>query len=376
LKCFGKAKSYVTGERTSNNSRIKRKKPASVVVALSGGVDSAVAAASLRMAGWEVYGLHFLLSDSFSKRDARTAIVKQVVEQLNIPLMTLDLRETFHQRVIAPFIDAYLKGLTPNPCVVCNQVIKFEFLFDYAKQHEIDYIATGHYVRTGIKDKNGYFELLRGKDRHKDQSYFLHRLNPSFLSKTVFPLGDRTKDDVRKQALEMRLPVQSVPESQEICFISDNDYRLFIEKQRGLGVNAPGNIINDRGEVLGQHMGAFRYTIGQRQGLGIASSRPYYVKEIRPVTNEVVVGRKETLYLTRLEAHGFSWMGEVTARRGIEAQAQIRYRHRPAPGRLQVMSSDKVAFFFDEPQWAVTPGQALVCYEGERVLGGGWIIKA
>jgi len=366
----------VTVERPSNNSRIKRKKPPSVVVALSGGVDSAVAAASLKIAGWEVYGLHFLLSDSLSKRDVRTTIVKQVAEQLDIRLTTLDLRKTFRRRVIAPFIDAYLKGLTPNPCVGCNQVIKFEFLFDYAKQHDIDYIATGHYVRTRKRAKNGYFELLRGKDRHKDQSYFLHRLNPSFLSKTVFPLGERTKDDVRKQALEMRLPVQSVPESQEICFIPDKDYRLFIEKQRGPGVNATGNIINDRDEVLGQHMGAFRYTIGQRQGLGIASSRPYYVKEIRPETNEVVVGRKETLYLTRLETHGFSWMGEVNARRGMKAHAQIRYRHRPASGRLKFMSSDKVAFIFDEPQWAVTPGQALVFYEGERVLGGGWITKA
>jgi tRNA-specific 2-thiouridylase len=376
LKCFGKAKSYVTGETPSKNSLIERKKPASVVVALSGGVDSAVAAASLRIAGWEVYGLHFLLSDSLSKRDARTTIVKQVAEHLDIPLTTLDLRETFRQRVIVPFINAYLKGLTPNPCVVCNQVIKFEFLFDYARQHDIDYIVTGHYVRTRKRVKNGYFELLRGKDRHKDQSYFLHRLNPSFLSKTIFPLGECTKDDVRKKALEMKLPVQSVPESQEICFVPDNDYRLFIEKQRGSGVNAPGNIINDRGELLGQHMGAFRYTVGQRQGLGIASSRPYYVKEIRPEANEVVVGRKETLYLTRLETHGFSWLAEMPARRVMDVQAQIRYRHKPASGRFEVISSDKATFVFDEPQWAVTPGQALVCYEGERVLGGGWISGA
>ena len=353
-----------------------RKKPASVVVALSGGVDSAVAAASLRIAGWEVYGLHFLLSDSLSGTDARTTVVKQVCKHLNIPIEILDLRETFHQCVITPFIDAYLKALTPNPCVVCNQKIKFECLFDYAEQHEIDYIATGHYVRIRKKDKHPYFELVRGKDRRKDQSYFLHRLNQTFLSKAVFPLGGSTKDEVRKKALEMGLPVHSVPESQEICFIPENDYRPFIENQRGPGVNESGNIINSRGEVLGQHSGAFKYTIGQRQGLGIASPRPYYVKEIRPGTKEVVVGRKETLYLTRLEAHGFNWIGEVPARSVMEAQAQIRYRHRPASGRLEVISSDKVAFIFDEPQWAVTPGQALVCYEGERVLGGGWIAKA
>jgi tRNA-specific 2-thiouridylase len=352
-----------------------RKKPASVVVALSGGVDSAVAAASLRRAGWEVYGLHFLLSDSLSRTDAKIATVKQVGEHLNIPLEILDLKKTFRRCVIDPFIDVYLKGLTPNPCVVCNQKIKFEFLFDYAKQHDIEYIATGHYVRIRKKDENQYFELLRGKDRRKDQSYFLHRLNQSFLSKVFFPLGESTKDEVRRQALEMGLPVHSVPESQEICFIPENDYRSFIENQRGPGVNEPGDIINNRGEVLGQHIGAFRYTIGQRQGLGIASSRPYYVKEIRPATNEVVVGRKEALFLTRLEAHGFSWIREVPARRVMEAQAQIRYRHRPAAGHLEVISSDKVEFIFDEPQWAVTPGQALVCYEGGRVLGGGWIRK-
>jgi len=360
------------GQKSNDGMKTK---PTSVVVALSGGVDSAVAAASFRIAGWEVYGLHFLLSDSLSRTDARTAAVKQVGEHLEIPLELLDLRKTFRRCVIDPFVDTYLKGLTPNPCVVCNQKIKFEFLLDYATQHAIDYIATGHYVRIGKKDENRYFELLRGKDRRKDQSYFMHRLNQSFLSKAVFPLGETTKDEVRKQALEMGLPVHSVPESQEICFIPENEYRSFIENQRGPGVNESGNIINNRGEILGQHTGAFRYTIGQRQGLGIASPRPYYVKEIRPGTNEVVVGRKETLYLTRLEAHGFNWIGEVPAQSVMEAQAQIRYRHRPASGRLEVISSDKVAFVFDEPQWAVAPGQALVCYEGERVLGGGWIRK-
>ena len=352
-----------------------RKKPASVVVALSGGVDSAVAAASLRIAGWEVYGLHFLLSDSLSRTDARTAAVKQVGEHLEIPLEVLDLRKTFHRCVIDPFVDTYLKGLTPNPCVVCNQKIKFKYLIDYAKQNEIDYIATGHYVRVRKKDENQYFELLRGKDRRKDQSYFLHRLNQSFLSQAVFPLGETTKVEVRRQALEMGLPVHSVPESQEICFIPENDYRSFVERKRDLGVNKPGKIINDHGEILGQHGGTFRYTIGQRQGLGIASTRPYYVKEIRPQTNEVVVGRKEALYSGRVEAEGFNWIGEVPLQKVVESQAQIRYRHRPAPGHLEVISSDKVRFIFDEPQWAVTPGQALVFYEGERVLGGGWIRK-
>ena len=350
-------------------------KPTSVAIALSGGVDSAVAAANLRMAGWEVYGLHFLLSGSQSAKEIKTDAVKRVGERLDIPLEVLDLRKTFSGFVIDPFIDNYLKGLTPNPCVVCNQMIKFEYLIDYAKQHEIDYVATGHYARVRKIAESQYFELLRGKDRRKEQSYFLHRLNQFCLSRAILPLGKTTKEKVRKQACKMGLPVNTIPESQEICFIPENDYRSFVERKRGPGANRPGNIIKTNGEILGEHSGTFRYTIGQRQGLGIASTRPYYVKEIRPQTNEVVVGRKEALYSTRVEAEEFNWIGEVPLQKVVESQAQIRYRHRSAPGHFEVISSDKVRFIFDEPQWAVTPGQALVCYEGERVLGGGWIMR-
>jgi tRNA-specific 2-thiouridylase len=348
-------------------------KTKSVAVALSGGVDSAVAAATLRMAGWEVYGLHFLLSGSQSRIEMKTASVKSVGERLDIPLEVLDLRKAFRRFVIDPFIDDYLKGLTPNPCVVCNQMIKFEYLIDYAKQHEIDYIATGHYASIRKIAGSQYFELLRGKDRHKEQSYFLHHLNQFCLSRAIFPLGETTKEKVRKQAYKMGLSVNTIPESQEICFIPENDYRSFVERKRGPEANRPGNIIKTNGEILGEHSGTFRYTIGQRQGLGIASTRPYYVKEIRPETNEVVVGRKETLYSIKVETKGFNWIGEVPTRPVMKVQAQIRYRHKPASGQLDVISSDEVRFIFNDPQWAITPGQALVCYEGERVLGGGWI---
>ena len=345
------------------------------MVALSGGVDSAVAAASLKLAGWEVYGLHFMLPASLKRTKPRMNRSERLANHLEIPLHVLDLREIFNREVIDPFVHNYLNGLTPNPCVLCNQLIKFKFLFDYAKQQKIDFIATGHYAKVSKGFKNPYFDLCRGTDRVKEQSYFLHRLNQSYLSRAIFPLGERTKDDVRKQALEMGLPVNKIAESQEICFIPENDYRSFVENKKGRGVNKPGNITDNDGQILGEHAGFFRYTIGQRQGLGIASSRPWYVKEIRPQTNEVVVARKDALYSTRVEADEFKWIGEMPPTKVMKTKAQIRYRHRPALGQLEVVSSDKVKFIFDEPQWAVTPGQALVCYEGERVLGGGWIRK-
>ena len=346
------------------------------MVALSGGVDSAVAAASLKMAGWEVCGLHFILPAPIARTKSRRGKVERLANHLEIPLYVLDLREIFKRQVIDPFVDAYLNGLTPNPCVLCNQVIKFEFLLDYAKQQKIDFIATGHYAKVRKTDENQHLELLRGKDIPKEQSYFLHRLNQCHLSRAILPLGERTKDDVRKQARALGMPVSTILESQEICFIPEKDYRTFVEKKKGQGVNSPGNITDNDGQILGEHAGIFRYTIGQRQGLGIASSRPWYVKEIRPQTKEVVVARRDALYSTRVEAEEFNWIGEVPPTKFVEAQAQIRYRHRSALGRLEVISSDKVKFIFYEPQWAITPGQALVCYEGERVLGGGWVRKA
>jgi tRNA-specific 2-thiouridylase len=344
-----------------------------VVVALSGGVDSSMAAVLLKMKGWQVHGLHFLLPAASSKRQSRVRAVNRVAQYLEIPIELLNLEGPFCRRVIDPFVDAYLEGRTPNPCVVCNQLIKFEFLLKYAQKHDIHYMATGHYASIRRKDESPYFELWRGMDRRKEQSYFLHRLNQYHLSRAIFPLAEKRKEALRKQACDMKLPVHSAPESQEICFLPGKDYRPLVERKKGPGAYKEGEIINEQGEIIGTHQGAFRYTIGQRQGLGIASARPYYVREIRPETNEVVVGRKEALYARRVEAEGFNWIGALPSQKIIEAQAQIRYRHEPAPGQLEVISSDRVNFTFHQPQWAVTPGQALVCYEGDRVLGGGWI---
>ena len=352
-----------------------KKKPSDVVVALSGGIDSAFAATLLKDAGWKVIGLHFKLPTSALEGEERIKAVEGVARYLKIPLYVMDIEETFRQRVMLPFIESYLQGLTPNPCVICNDVIKFESLLRYAGNEGISYLATGHYARVGREQNGSHVMLLRGKDRQKEQSYFLHRLNQVVLSRSVFPMGDMKKKDVRRRARDMGLPIQTRPESQEICFLKEKDYRLFIERERGALVHQKGNIIDSRGHVLGEHTGAWRYTIGQRHGLGIASSHPYYVKEIHPWTNDVVVGRRENLYSTRVGAGQFNWIEGEPLGRDLIAKAQVRYRHSAAPGHLEVLSAKTVRFTFEEPQWAITPGQALVCYEGERVLGGGWIIK-
>jgi tRNA-uridine 2-sulfurtransferase len=349
-----------------------KKNPSTVVVALSGGGDSALAAALLKEQGWDVTGLHFILPATAEKQQARALSVGRLEDHLQIPVHFLDLESAFSREVVAPFVQAYLNGFTPNPCVVCNEIIKFETLLQYRDKNAISHIATGHYatVRAG---QDGRGELWRGADHGKEQSYFLHRLSRRHLARTLLPLGRMTKREAKELAVKMDLPTSSEPESQEICFLPERDYRLLLEKEKGPETMEAGDIMTREGEKVGRHEGTYRYTIGQRHGLGIASPRPYYVAEIHPERGRVIVGRKEDLFSTVVEAEGFNWLDEAARHDGRRLHAQIRYRHGAAPGRMEVLSHEEVRFEFEEPQWAVTPGQALVCYEGDRVIGGGWI---
>jgi len=352
-----------------------KKEPSSVLVALSGGGDSALAAALLKEQGWQVKGLHFLLPAPAIKRTERQNSVRRVEDRLKIPVSYVHLEEVFTRKVIEPFVEAYLKGLTPNPCASCNQVIKFDHLLHHADEEGIAFVATGHYAVIR-KPEDSPAELWRGVDQSKEQSYFLHRLEQRHLQRIVLPLGEMTKKETRQLAAKMKLPTVSEPESQEICFVPGNDYRLFLEKTKGMGIAKRGNIVTKEGEKVGEHLGAYRFTIGQRHGLGIASPRPYYVMEIRPEENEVVVGRKEDLFSTLVEAESFSWLDGKPPAERAKVLAQIRYRHIPGSGWLDGITPGEVKFAFEEPQWGITPGQALVCYEGERLLGGGWMKKA
>lgn len=350
---------------------VVRKK--AIAVAISGGIDSACAAAILKNEGWEVVGIHLVLPLPLTQREEKLRKARFIAQQLNISLYPLDVGVFFQKRVIDYFLNAYWMGLTPNPCVVCNSMVKFELIFSWMNERGIDYMATGHYARVRRKSHREYNELLRGIDRQKDQSYFLHRICQSHLSKTLFPLGNMTKSEMYQKAREMGLSSLMYPESQEICFIPDNNYKSFIENCLDTSMQSNGDIIDCEGNVLGVHAGTYAFTIGQRQGLGISAREPLYVCQIRPERGEIVVGPKEALYETTLTAKDFIWIGDRQEKKTRRVQGQIRYRHEPADGTLTIISHDHVRFEFDTPQWAITPGQAFVCYEGENVLGGGWI---
>jgi tRNA-specific 2-thiouridylase len=342
-----------------------------IAVAMSGGVDSSVAAALLKEQGHEVFSITMRLSNS-SGADAAITDAGKVAEKLEIPHYVLDLRKEFSDIVIAYFCREYAAGRTPNPCVLCNRQIKFGAMWEKAKGMGAEFLATGHYAT--IFQKNGSYRLKKGVDLKKDQSYFLYRLTQDQLSHSLFPLDALTKDKVKEIAREMELPTAYRPESQEICFIPDNDYAGFLKEHAQLEAVA-GSIINGAGKGLGEHNGIFNFTIGQRKGLGIASPEPLFVTGIDAAANAITVGSKEEVYSDELVAADLNWIGIPPPEQPFKAVARIRYRHQEAEAVITPMENDKIHVKFATPQMAITPGQSIVFYDGDTVMGGGTILK-
>ena len=340
---------------------------------MSGGVDSSVAAGLLVEQGFEVVGVSLRLWEGRNLgprncSDHRGA--GEVAALLGIPHTVLDQRVEFRKAVVAPFARSYLDGTTPNPCVACNRNFKIEKLLAWAEARGISRVATGHYARIGRR--RGSASLLRGSDRNKDQSYFLFALSPRQLERTVFPLGELHKEQVRAKARELGLPVAERPESQDICL---GDHRTVVESLARAGELGSGEIVDSRGNVLGHHNGVHGFTVGQRRGLGIAAPQPLYVLRIDAEQRRVVVGPREALSTPSFTASRLSWL-EPPPTEEIAAQVQVRYRSKPVPCTLKPLDGHGVEVRPDDPLSSATPGQAAVFYRDDQVLGGGWIDKA
>jgi tRNA-uridine 2-sulfurtransferase len=356
--------------------------PGRVVLAMSGGVDSSVAAVLLKQQGYKVIGLfmrtgvHDADDETPSHKKGCCSAVdagdaRRVADLLDIPFYALDFEREFAQ-IMDYFADEYLAGRTPNPCVVCNNWLKFGKLWTYGKQLEADFVATGHYAR--VVSKNGQHELHRAADPGKDQSYVLFGLPRELLPHLLFPIGGFLKDEVRSLARQSGLGVADKPDSVEICFVPGGDHAEFIRRRRPALATA-GHIVNTAGAVLAEHDGYERFTIGQRKGLGFAAGERRYVLDIVPERNEVVIGEREELMADGLRASRVNWLIEMPP--GVlDCHAKIRYRNAGSPARVTATPDGGAQVEFAQPQSAVTPGQAVVFYDGDRVLGGGWIEEA
>lgn len=300
----------------------------------------------------------------------------RVAERLGIPFRTVDLRKPFRERVIREFVDSYMAGQTPNPCIRCNQWIKYGALLEMALEQGVQGLATGHYakVRKGMGD--GSWRLFRGEDPSKDQSYFLFPLGQRELSMILWPLGSMKKAFVRELAARWGLPVAHKRESQEVCFLAGGDYREFLASYLGDGWDRPGQIVDEGGRVLGTHRGVLRFTVGQRRGLGIPWREPLYVLRLIPQEGLVVVGPRERTLSKGLDASNASWVTGEPPGECFQAAAQIRYRHKQAMAKVEILPEGRFVVLFKEPQSSVTPGQAVVLYRDDEVLGGGWIQRA
>ena len=354
-----------------------------VVVAMSGGVDSSVALLKVLEAGYEAIGITMklweyravggeLLGESNCCPVDAINDARDVCVSLGVPHYTLDFQDVFRTQVIDNFVEEYLGGRTPNPCVRCNSYVKWDALIDQADQLGADKIATGHYARIEADD-DGQPRILKGADAHKDQSYVLWGIPRATLSRTLLPLGNITKDQVRQVAREHDLATAEVPESQDICFVADNDYRRFLQTQaeeRLVGIG-PGEIVDEGGHVMGQHPGYPFFTVGQRKGLGIANKEPLYVKSLEPAENRVTVAARPALLDSGCEVDSVNWLVDPPAA-PLRIQARIRYNSAGAPARL-IPTGDTVRLEFDQPQLAITVGQSAVFYDGDILLGGGVI---
>jgi tRNA-specific 2-thiouridylase len=350
-----------------------------IVVAMSGGVDSSVAAALLAEQGHDVIGVSMQLYD---QTEGQTGFgtcctiddlydARRVAAAIGIPHYIVNFESRFDEQVVSNFIHEYSAGRTPIPCAHCNADLKFSTLLERAIGYGADRLATGHYARIERRD-DGSFVLRRGADAAKDQTYFLFSLTQEQLGRAAFPIGELSKDEVRAHARRLQLRVAAKPDSQEICFIPDGDYAAFIERSAP-GLTRPGALVDRSGAVVGAHDGVHRFTIGQRKGLGLSASTPLYVLEIRPDSAEVVVGPRDGLAATRLTASQVNWVSGRPALEWTPVTAQIRHRHSPAPARVRALDSGRAELEFDAPQTAITPGQAVVFYDEDVVVGGGWI---
>ncbi len=376
------------------NSMVSNKRKRALI-AMSGGVDSSVAAALMKEAGYDCVGAMMKLyrkediaavsagvegtETDKEQEDGKTCCsaedaedAESVARKLDMPFYVFNFSEEFRCRVMERFVNAYLRGETPNPCIDCNHHMKFGKLYERARMLGCDKIVTGHYARISRNPENGRWQLRMAKDKSKDQSYVLYSLSQEQLSHVCFPLGELEKSEVRSLAEQYGFYNAAKKESQDICFVPDGHYEQFIE--RYLGKELPrGNFVAEDGRVLGKHKGIIHYTVGQRKGLGIAAAEPLYVKEIRPETQEVVLCSHESLFQDTLYAKDVNWLSIPEPAEEIYLQAKIRYRHTAQPGCARVLSDGRLMVKFDEPQRAITRGQAVVLYDGETVLGGGII---
>ncbi len=349
-----------------------------IVVAMSGGVDSSVAAALLSGQGHDVIGLSMQLYDQRGgERFGRCCTLddlhdaRRVAAALGFPHYIVNFERRFEETVVSNFVREYASGRTPLPCAHCNSDLKFSTLLDRAMGFGAAHVATGHYARVEPR-ADGRWLLRRSTDREKDQSYFLFSLTQEQLSRAAFPVGDLHKPRVREEARRLRLNVADKPDSQEICFVPSGDYASFVARKNP-GVERRGTIVDEQRQPLGEHGGVHRFTVGQRTGLGVSAPAPLYVLKLEPDTGTVVVGARDRLERTTLTASGVNWIACDAPAGWMRVEAQIRYRHQPASGRVRGLPEGRAELEFDRPQTAISPGQAVVFYDDDVVVGGGWI---